>query len=114
MIVNYRRISSVVIIAVFLSSCASIKLPELDFIKFPEFKEEAENIPDYPKVADAAEKPNDIRSAEKWDGVAETIIEKRDGFSDPDLLDPKSDAEILLEMQDIANKVNEYKEDDPE
>ena len=114
MIVNYRRIASVVILAVVLSGCASMKLPEMDFIKFPEFREEAENIPDYPNVVDAAEKPTNLRSAEKWDDVAQTIIEKRDGFSDPDLVDPKTDAEIMREMQALGNKVDAYKEDDPE
>ena len=111
---NLRRNTSVIILAVLLSSCSSMKLPDMDFIKFPEFKEEAENIPDYPDVTDAAEKPTDLRTDEQWDKAAETIIEKRDDFANPDLDDPKTDAEIIREMQDFGNDADAYKEDDPE
>jgi len=114
MIFSLRRIASITTLAVLLSSCASMKLPEMDFIKFPEFKEEAENIPDYPNVVDAAEKPTDLRSDEQWDKAAKTILEKRDGFTDPDLDDPKSDAEIIQEMQDRVDEADAYKKDDPE
>lgn len=114
MIFSLRRITSIITFAALLSSCASMKLPEMDFIKFPEFKTEAENIPDYPSVVDAAEKPTDIRSAEKWDQAAETIIEKRDGFIAPSLDDPKSDAEIINEMQELKDDADAYKKDDPQ
>ena len=114
MTLNFRRTISVVTLTILLSSCSTMKLPDMDFIKFPEFQEDAENIPDYPKVADAAEKPTDLRSDKQWDQAAETIIAKRDGFSDPDLDDPRTDAEINSEMQNLGNEVEAYKIDDPE
>jgi len=111
---NLRPITSLVILSALLSGCASMKLPDMDFIKFPEFREEAENIPDYPNVADAAEKPKNLRSGEAWDLAADVMIEKRDGFMAPELVDPKSDTEIMREIQDLGNKVDAYKKDDPQ
>jgi len=109
----YRTIS-VLALAALLSSCASMKLPDMDFIKFPEFKEEAQNIPDYPKVLDAPQKPEGLRSAENWDKAAKNILAKRDGFTDPDLVDAKTDAEIVREMQRLREKADAYKKDDPQ
>jgi len=109
-----RRITSIATLSVLLSSCSTMKLPDMDFIKFPEFKTEAENIPDYPNVADAAQKPKDLRSDEQWDQAAKKIIQKRDSFADPELDQPKSDAEIMREMQNLGNEVDAYKKDDPE
>lgn len=109
-----KKILGVVALTAFLSSCASMKLPDMDFIKFPEFKEEAQNIPDYPKVADAPQKPEGLRTAEQWDNAAENILTKRDGFEDPDLQDPKTDAEIFREMKELRNEADAYKKDDPQ
>lgn len=122
MMFNIRRsanvsISStlcVVALAAVLGSCASIKLPDMDFIKFPEFKKEAQNIPDYPKVADVPEKPTGLRSAEQWDMAAKNILDKQDSFSDPDLADPKSDADIIRELQRLRDAADAYKKDDPQ
>ncbi len=111
---HLRRTVSFIAIATVLSSCASIKMPDMDFIKFPEFKSEAENIPDYPKVEDAPQKPKGLRSAEKWDQAAQDIMAKKDSFSDPDLVDPKSDAEIVREMQRLRAEADAYKKDDPQ
>ncbi len=114
MTINLSRIMSVVALTVLLSSCSSIKVPDMDFIKFPELKEDAKNIPDYPDVADAAEKPSDLRSDGQWDKAAENIIAKRDSFENPDLKDPRTDTEINNAMQNLGAKVDAYKEDDPQ
>lgn len=114
MVLQIRRIFSVVALAALLSSCASMKLPDMDFIKFPEFRKEAENIPDYPKVADAPEKPKGLRSAEQWDKAANKILAKQDDFPDPDLADPKTDAEVVRELQRLRAEADAYKKDDPQ
>jgi len=103
-----------VVIGTTFSGCASIKIPDFDFIKFPEFKEEAANIPDYPKVANAPQRPTDIRNDEDWDLAARNVLAKRDGFVDPEEIDAKTDAEILREMQRLRAEVDAYKKDDPQ
>jgi len=98
-----------------LGGCASIKMPEFDFINLPEFKEDAENVGDYLKVAEAPEAPSDIRSDAAWDSAAKGLIAKRDGFVIPDSGEPPmTDAQILAEMKRLAAKVEAYKLDDPQ
>ena len=114
MALKIQRTIGIVALAALLSSCASMKLPDMDFIKFPEFRKEAENIPDYPKVADAPEKPTGLRSAGQWDKAANNILAKQDSFPDPDLADPKTDAEIVRELQRLRDEADAYKKDDPQ
>ncbi len=97
-----------------LPSCASLKMPNLDFIKLPEFKEDAKNIGDYPSVADAPLAPQDIRSDKRWDKDARSLMKKRDALQPPVLPDALSDEEIEAEMQSLAAKAQAYKRDDPE
>jgi len=116
MVKLHRLIGSVVLTTILgtsLVGCTSIKIPDFDFIKFPEFKEEATNIPDYPKVANAPKVPTDIRSAEAWDLAAQNVLTKRDGFVDPEEVGAMSDAEVLREMQRLRAEADEYKKDDP-
>lgn len=87
----------------------------MDFIKFPEFREEAENIGDYPKVEDAPEVPSGLRTDAQWDVAAKRVIAKRDGFGDiPEPINAGTDQEIEDEINALAAKVEEYKLDDPQ
>ena len=58
-----------------LSGCTTVRMPNLDFLKLPEFREDAVNISDYPRVKDAPVAPTDVRSAKEWDNAAEDLIE---------------------------------------
>jgi hypothetical protein len=92
-----------------------MKVPDLDFIKIPEFREEAENIGGYPKVEDAPETPVAVKTDAEWDIAAQDIVAKRDGFVSIGVGDaPKTDAEIEKEIEDLLAKVEEYKLDDPQ
>lgn len=94
--------------------CASVKIPNIDFIKFPEFKQEAQNIGGYPDVADAPQRPTQLRSNQEWDAAAKTIIHERDSFTTPPVYDSyASDEEILSKIEDLSSKVDAYKADDP-
>jgi len=98
-----------------LSGCASMKIPEFDFINLPDFKDDAENVGEYLAVADAPTAPTDIRSDAAWDRSANDLIAKRDGFVIPDSGEPPmTDAQILAEMKRLAAKVEAYKLDDPQ
>lgn len=94
-----------------LSGCSTVRMPNLDFVKFPEFLEEANNIKDYPKVSDAPNEPIDVRSATEWDEAAQELITKREGYERPYL--PSGDVNVPQDVEALKAKVREYKLDDP-
>jgi len=108
------RYLGVVVIAGLLSGCASMEIPDFDFIKFPEFKQDAENIGDYPKVEDAPQVPKNVRSDKQWDVAAKKIIAKRDSIAVPENTNTQTDAEIERDIEKLRLKVDAYKKDDPE
>ncbi len=113
----FRR-SKTIIAIIFgfgLSGCSTVKLPKLDLLKLPEFKEESENIGAYPNVVDAPGLPSDVRSAGDWDNTAKAIIKARDSINTPpESGGVKSPAEIEQEIARLKAKVNEYRADDPQ
>lgn len=105
-------------VAAILGGCASVKnmkISNFDFVKFPEFKEEAENIGGYPKVSELPAQPEGVRSAGQWDQAAKKLLKARDSVTPPEDGTPaKTEAQIELEMRELRNKVDEYKLDDPQ
>ena len=97
-----------------LSACSSLKVPNFDKIKFPEFREEAENIGNYPRVEDAPEEPTGLRTDKQWDAAAKRIMAKRDGFEPVAEGQTLTDAEIEAEIERLTKIVEEYKLDDPQ
>ncbi len=104
----------IVVAAGLLTSCASVKIPDFDFIKFPEFKKDAENVGDFPKVEDAPQTPKNIRSDDQWDAAAKNITVEGDGMLPPRNSDAKTDAQIKRDMQKLRDEVDAYKKDDPQ
>jgi len=97
-----------------LGGCSSVKLPQLDLLKLPEFKEESENIGKYPAVVDAPGLPTEVRKAGEWDELAKEIIATRDSVKAPAEPDrPKTTDEITQEIDRLTGEVNEYRADDP-
>ncbi len=96
-----------------LAACASSRIPDLDFVKKPEFREDAENIGGYLNVAKAPLVPVDVRSAAEWDAAVSQLIAQRDGFIVPPLDTPLSDAEIDSQFTALKAEVHKYKLDDP-
>ena len=97
-----------------LSSCASVKIPNFDFVKFPEFRQDAENVADYPKVEDAPQVPKDIRSGQQWDAAVKKIMTARDGLDIPNVENVKTESEIEDEIKKLGEQVDAYKKDDPQ
>ncbi len=86
-----------------------------DFVKFPEFKEEAENIGDYPRLEDTPDQPVLTKTDGEWDRAARGVQAEAEEFSVPSEGDlPKTDAEIEKALQDNRDKVEAYKLDDPQ
>lgn len=100
---------------VVLMGCSTVKMPKIDFLKLPEFREDAVNIKDYPRVADAPTAPTDVRSAKAWDDVAKDLIKVRDGADAPlDTRDNETDAEVLANIEELREQAQAYKLDDPQ
>lgn len=100
---------------VLMSGCQTVKLPNIDLVKLPEFKEDIENPSDYPNVADAPEIPTDVRSDKAWDKAARDIMAKRESFTKPQTENSeKSDAEILSDIERLKADARAYKADDPQ
>lgn len=109
------RFCTLVLASLVVSGCASLKVPDFDFIKMPEFREEAENIGGYPDVADAPQAPTDVRSDAQWDKDAKNLLAKRDGFGPVPEGEPTlSDTEFNRKVDELISKVEEYKLDDPQ
>ena len=99
-----------------LVGCVNVKdsISKVGQVKIPEFREDAEHIGDYPDVAKAPQRPNDIRSDAAWDKEAKKIINVRDGFSSPEDSKPNQvENEIVSKIKLLGDKVDEYKFDDP-
>ncbi len=103
--------------ALVLSGCTtmSMKIPEFDSIKLPEFREDAANIGDYQNWANAPLPPSDLRDPEVWDQNAKAIMRKRDNLVVPVSKERvKTNDEIVDEIKKLSAKVEEYKLDDPQ
>ena len=109
------RIALIISTGFILSACATPKLPNVDFLKLPEFREDYENIKDYPKVTEAPQVPTDTRSDNAWDDAAKDIMKDRDGFEIPQDIEAREpDAVIEKQIDDLIGQAQAYKLDDPE
>ncbi|PHR61450.1 MAG: hypothetical protein COA43_03635 [Robiginitomaculum sp.] len=99
-----------------LSACTTVKqkISDLDFIKLPEFREDAENIGNYLSVANAPQTPTDVRSDAAWDNSVRELIAVGNSFKVPDGEPVLSETEIEQKMQMLRAQVDEYKRDDPQ
>lgn len=98
-----------------LTGCTTVKMPNLDFLKLPEFRGDAVNVKDYPNVKDAPVAPTDVRSAKQWDDAAKDLIKIRDKTDVPvDVRENETDAEVLANIEELRLKAQAYKLDDPQ
>ena len=113
-VINLLKLGGGIIVLLSVNACASIKLPSLDLIKLPEFRQDAENLGDYPNVEDAPALPKEVGSDKLWDNRAKKIIQARDQFNAPIEPDrPVTDDQINQEIDRLRASVNEYRKDDP-
>ena len=97
-----------------LAGCTTVKFPNMDFIKLPEFQEDLENVQGYPEPGDAPELPTDVRSDAAWDKAAKNLQNLRDNFTVPAAeTAQKTDAEFARDVEALKAKVKAYKLDDP-
>ena len=98
--------------AITLSACQTVSVPKFDFVKTPEFSEDAANIdPSFPSVDDAPEVPTDVRSAREWDKDVRVLqeLQKNALGVEPSLSETEEDARF----EALKAKAQAYKKDDP-
>lgn len=107
--------TAVIAAAFALSACSTVKMPNVDFLKLPEFKEAAAKLSKgFPSVGNAPSRPNDIRSASDWDRAARAIMAERDAMDVPeDGMPAMSDAQVEQDVEALKAQVRRYKLDDP-
>ena len=74
---------SLILAAASLSACSTVQMPNLDILKSLGFENEddAEELGEFPSIADTPSAPTDVRSAALWDIEANKLIKERDDFN---------------------------------
>jgi len=89
-------------------------MPKLDFVKSPEFSEDAANIAtDFPDPEDAPLEPTDVRSDAQWDRDARAIQALRTRPSGVGLDASLTASQGEAEYRALKAKAQAYKKDDP-
>jgi len=99
-----------------LSGCSTVKVPDIDFLKLPEFREIVKNNQtNVPKVSEIPDDPANVRTDAGWDKDAAKLLALRDGFTVPETSqDLRSEEEIDSEFARLKAKAQAYKLDDPQ
>ena len=110
---------SLILAAASLSACSTVQMPNLDILKSLGFdnEEDAEDLGEYPSIADTPTAPTDVRSAALWDIEAKKLIEERDAFNAAKTsidAPTKSEAELEREAAALRARAQAYKLDDPQ
>lgn len=109
-----KRIVTGLTAALTLSACQTVAMPKLDFIKTPEFSEDAANInQSFPNVEDAPDAPTDVRSDKQWDKDARDLQalrnDRRPVISDEGV----TEADDRARFEKLKAKAQAYKRGDP-
>ena len=110
---------SLILAAASLSACSTVQMPNLDILKSLGFENEddAEELGEFPSIADTPSAPTDVRSAALWDIEANKLIKERDDFNAAKgTIDApaKSEAELAREAAALRARVRAYQADDPQ
>lgn len=97
-----------------LPGCASVKLPDLDFMGSSDFNEEISDLEmSFPSPGDTPDMPAGVRTAEEWDESAREMQELYDAVEVPDL-EPALSPEVFdRQFKAAKDEAEAYKDDDP-
>jgi len=113
---TYLPVSRIALIlaAISLSACSTVRMPKIDILEKPEFEGEANRIGNkFPNTSEAPTAPTDIRSDKQWDTDARALMDIKDSFPEIEEVDPLTNDEVDARYDDLADKVHAYKLDDP-
>jgi len=110
---------SLILAAASISACSTVQMPNLDILKTLGFdnEDDAEELGEFPSIADTPSVPTDVRSAAIWDAEAKKLIQERDAFNAAKSgidAPAKSEAELEREAAALRARVQAYKLDDPQ
>ncbi len=109
-----KRIAIGLLAAVTFSACRTVSVPQFDFVKTPEFSEDAANIDtSFPSVKDAPEAPSDVRSAKQWDNDVRELQALRNAARPIDVEPPFTEVDGEARFETLKAKAQAYKKDDP-
>ncbi len=111
---NISKLSFYLSVTILLAACSSLKVPDLNFIKTPEIRKDAENIGSYPRPEEQPQKPTDLRSDVQWDLAARAVEQKGESLQVPVQLTPLNGNDVEKKIQQLSDRVDEYKKDDPQ
>lgn len=113
-IMSIRLTTLAIITAATLSACASVDLPDVDFMGQSDFEDEYSALEQgFASPDDAPDLPDDVRSAAEWDASAREMQSLSDQFYTPDLEPALSDDEFNRQFEAGQAKAEAYKKDDP-
>ncbi|GHA83852.1 hypothetical protein GCM10009069_03960 [Algimonas arctica] len=109
-----RHTALAILAASVLSACASVDLPDIDFMGKSDFNEEISALnPDYASPDEVPDIPNDVRSASEWDKSAREMQDLYGEFEVPDLEPALTPEEFDRQFEQAQDASGAYKQDDP-
>lgn len=97
-----------------LQACASVRLPDIDFMGDSDFSEElAELDTSFPGADETPDRPDDVRSDKEWDNAARDMQALFDDVDVPELEPSLSDEAFNQEFETAQQAAKAYQEDDP-
>lgn len=109
-----RHAAIALLAALSLSACASLNLPDVNFMEDSQFNQAATTIdPSFPSSDEVPDIPDDVRTAAQWDASAREMQALANEVDVPELEPSLSSAEFDREFAAAQQAADAYKEDDP-
>lgn len=109
-----RHTALAILAASVLSACASVDLPDVDFMGQSDFNDEISALePDFPSPDETPDIPNDVRSAAEWDASAREMQALYGEVDVPELEPALTPEEFDREFETAQEAAEAYKKDDP-
>jgi len=103
-----------ILAATSLSACASVNLPNVDFMGSSDFDEEITALDSsFPSADEAPDIPDDVRTAKAWDESAREMQDLYEQMDVPELEPALSDEEFDRQFEAGQAAAKEYQQDDP-
>jgi len=112
----FPYLAAITVLSGALSGCNTVRVPDVDFLNLPEFREIVKNNQtNVPDIAEIPAEPEGVRTDAGWDNDAARLIQMRDGFVVPDSEGAKpTQQQIDDEFARRKAQAQAYKLDDPQ
>ncbi len=109
------RFALVLTLGVALSACASVDLPDIDFMGTSDFDDDIATLESsFPRPEDTPLIPTDVRTAAEWDDTARGMERFLDLPDAPQAEPALSPAEFDRQFENARAATESYKADDPQ